>query len=120
LANSSADGEPDTMSTPTPYYKYHVFLCTNVREEGRQCCGQCGAQASRDYLKQRTKELGLAGPGGVRVNNAGCLDRCSEGPVAVVYPEGTWYTYVDSEDLEEILQSHLIGGEVVERLRLPG
>jgi (2Fe-2S) ferredoxin len=108
------------MSTPTPYYKYHVFLCTNLREDGSQSCGQCGAQASRDYLKRRTKELGLSGAGGIRINNAGCLDRCSEGPVAVVYPEGTWYTYVDTEDLEEILQRHLIEGETVERLRLPG
>lgn len=108
------------MSTPTPYYKYHVFFCTNLRGDGSQCCAQCGAQASRDYLKQRTKELGLTGPGGIRINNAGCLDRCGEGPVAVIYPEGTWYTYVDNEDLEEILQSHLLGGEPVARLRLQG
>jgi (2Fe-2S) ferredoxin len=56
----------------------------------------------------------------VRINTAGCLDRCAEGPVVVVYPEATWYTYVDKEDLEEILSEHLIGGRVVERLRLPG
>lgn len=102
------------------YYRYHVFFCTNQREEGRQCCAQCGARTMRDYLKRRTKELGLTGPGGVRINTAGCLDRCSEGPVLVVYPEGTWYTYVDSEDLEEILREHLTEGRVVERLRLPG
>jgi (2Fe-2S) ferredoxin len=108
------------MSASLPYYKYHVFLCTNLRPNGKQSCEQCGAQASRDYLKKRTKELGLTGPGGIRINNAGCLDRCAEGPVAVVYPEGTWYTYVDSEDLEDILQQHLIGGEPVERLLLPG
>lgn len=101
------------------YYKYHLFMCVNQRADGRQCCAECNAQASRDFLKKRTKELGIAGQGGVRVNTAGCLDRCSEGPVAVVYPEGVWYTYVDNEDLEEILRSHLIDGKPVERLRLP-
>lgn len=100
------------------YYRYHVFFCTNQREDGSQCCGQCGAQAMRDYLKRRTKELGIAGKGGVRINTAGCLDRCAEGPVIVVYPEATWYTYVDQEDLEEILSEHLVKGQVVERLRL--
>lgn len=100
------------------YYRYHVFFCTNRREDGRQCCAQCGAQDLRDGLKRRAKELGISGKGGVRINTAGCLDRCSEGPVAVVYPEGTWYTYVDNEDLEEILQEHLIGGRAVERLLL--
>lgn len=102
------------------YYSHHVFFCTNRREDGSQCCGQCGAQEMRDYLKKRTKELGIAGEGRVRVNNAGCLDRCGEGPVLVVYPEGVWYTYVDREDLEEILNEHLVGGRVVDRLRLPG
>jgi (2Fe-2S) ferredoxin len=100
------------------YYRHHVFFCTNQREDGSQCCGQCGAGTLRDYLKHRTKELGIAGPGGVRVNTAGCLDRCEEGPVIVVYPEGVWYTYVDREDLDEILTEHLVNGRVVERLRL--
>ncbi len=101
------------------YYRYHVFFCTNQREDGSQCCNQCGAAAMRDFLKRRTKELGLSGRGGVRINTAGCLDRCAEGPVIVVYPQDIWYTYVDREDLEEILQEHLIGGRVVDRLRLP-
>jgi (2Fe-2S) ferredoxin len=102
-----------------PYYKHHVFMCVNERSDGSQCCAQCNAQSARDFLKKRTKELAMAGPGGVRINSAGCLDRCSDGPVAVVYPEQVWYTYVDHEDLEEILQSHLLNGEPVERLRLP-
>ena len=102
-----------------PYYKHHVFMCVNERSDGSQCCAQCNAQSARDFLKKRTKELAIAGRGGVRINSAGCLDRCSEGPVAVVYPEQVWYTYIDHEDLEEILQSHLVGGEPVERLRLP-
>jgi (2Fe-2S) ferredoxin len=102
------------------YYRHHVFFCTNQREDGSQCCDQCGAQTSRDYLKRRAKELDIAGQGGVRVNTAGCLNRCEEGPVIVVYPEGIWYTYVDKEDLDEILTEHLVNGRVVERLRLPG
>ncbi len=73
----------------------------------------------RAYVKERIKALGLAGPGGVRVNTAGCLDRCEEGPCLVVYPDGVWYTYVDEEDLDEIIESHVVGGLPVERLRLP-
>ena len=52
------------------------------------------------------------------MNKAGCLDRCAGGPVAVVYPQGTWYTFVDLSDIDEIVQSHLKNGHVVERLRL--
>ena len=100
------------------YYKYHLFFCINERDDGRAFCAQHGAQGLRDYLKKRVKEAGLAGPGGVRVNTAGCLDRCSLGPVLVVYPEEVWYTFVDQEDLDEILEKHLLGGEVVERLRI--
>jgi (2Fe-2S) ferredoxin len=66
----------------------------------------------------RCKELQLTGQGGVRVNSAGCLDRCDLGPVLVVYPQDVWYSYVDEEDIEEILQKHIVGGEIVERLRL--
>lgn len=103
---------------PEPYYKYHVFFCVNQREGGEACCANHGSPRLRDYAKRRIKELGLAGPGGVRINTAGCLDRCSEGPVVVVYPEGTWYTYVDEEDVDEIIEEHLRRGRVVERLRI--
>lgn len=71
------------------------------------------------YAKGCVKDLGLSGPGEVRVNKAGCLDRCELGPVAVVYPEGVWYTFVDEQDIEEIVESHLRDGKPVERLRLP-
>ena len=63
--------------------------------------------------------MGLSGAGKVRVNKAGCLDRCAAGPVAVVYPEGVWYSYVDTQDIDEIIDSHLKNGQVVERLRTP-
>ena len=101
------------------WYRYHVFFCTNRRENGEPCCENFNAASMRDYAKQRIKALGLAGPGGVRINTAGCLDRCSEGPVVVVYPEAVWYTWVDREDIDEIIESHLVGGKPVERLRLP-
>lgn len=102
------------------YYRRHIFFCTNIRPEGesRPSCGRCGSEALRNYAKQRVRELGLAGPGGVRVNTSGCLDRCEEGPAAVVYPEGTWYTYVDEEDVEEIVTSHLRDGIPVDRLKI--
>lgn len=72
----------------------------------------------QEHAKRRCKELDLNGAGKVRVNKAGCLDRCEEGPVAVVYPEGVWYTYVDREDIDEIVESHLRDGVPVERLML--
>ena len=100
------------------YYRYHLFFCTNQREDGRPCCSRHGAVKMRSYLKNRVKELGLAGPGGVRINTAGCLDRCDKGPVIVVYPDAVWYSFVDREDVDEILEKHLIGGEIVERLLL--
>ena len=101
------------------YYERHVFFCCNQRTNGKQCCADNGAAKIRDYAKDRIKELKLSGPGKVRVNMAGCLDRCSQGPVIVVYPEETWYTYVDQEDVDEIINEHLVNGRVVERLLLP-
>lgn len=100
------------------FYRYHLFFCVNEREDGSASCGPHGSKRMRDYLKQKVKAAGLAGPGGVRVNTAGCLDRCSLGPVLVVYPDDVWYTYVDREDMDEIFEKHLLGGEVVERLRI--
>ena len=100
------------------YYQHHIFFCLNQRSNGEACCAGQGAQAGFDRCKQQVKAQGLAGPGGVRVNKAGCLDRCAGGPVAVVYPEAVWYTFVDASDVDEIVESHLKGGKVVERLRL--
>jgi (2Fe-2S) ferredoxin len=112
---------PDATGTTRPipvYYKHHVFFCLNQRSNGENCCADHGAQAAFDHCKQRVKAEGLAGPGGIRVNKAGCLDRCAGGPVAVVYPDETWYTYVDQHDIDEIIESHLKQGRVVERLLL--
>ncbi len=76
------------------------------------------AQEGFDRCKAKVREAGLAGPGKVRVNKAGCLNRCAGGPVAVVYPEAVWYTFVDADDIDEIVESHLKNGELVERLLL--
>ena len=100
------------------YYRRHIFFCQNDRENGENSCAHHGAQAGFDRCKSRVKGERLAGPGQVRVNRSGCLDRCAGGPVAVVYPEGTWYTYVDASDIDEIVDSHLKQGRVVERLLL--
>jgi len=100
------------------YYKHHVFFCTNQREDGRACCQDFDALGMRGYLKAALKQTGLAGQGGVRINTAGCLDRCESGPVLVIYPEAVWYTYVDKADLDEILQEHLKHGRVVKRLMI--
>ncbi|HLQ26957.1 MAG TPA: hypothetical protein VK138_13905 [Acidiferrobacterales bacterium] len=101
-----------------PYYRHHLFFCLNQREAGAACCANHGSPRLRDYAKNKVKSLGLAGPGGIRVNIAGCLDRCELGPTLVVYPEGVWYTYVDEEDIDEIIESHIVKGQVVERLRI--
>lgn len=107
-------------STPDqPYYKRHIFFCLNERKGGEACCAQLQAQSAFERCKLLVKEAGLSGAGQVRVNKAGCLDRCAGGPVAVVYPEGVWYSYVDAQDIEEIFESHLKNGNVVERLRTP-
>lgn len=98
------------------YYQHHVFFCTNLRENGEQSCGQCNASEIRAYAKQRVKEMGLAGADKVRINTAGCLDRCEHGPVLVIYPEETWYRYLDRDDIDEIIDSHLVRGEPVTRL----
>jgi (2Fe-2S) ferredoxin len=111
-----ADTQPATYDMS--YYDKHVFFCCNQRTNGEKCCCDSGSQKMRDYAKDRIKQLKLSGPGKVRINQAGCLDRCQEGPVMVIYPEEVWYTYVDKEDIEEIITEHLQNGRVVERLRI--
>ena len=108
-----------TDAAPVSYYERHIFFCLNERKNGVACCAHHDAQAGFDRCKQLVREQGLAGPGKVRVNKSGCLDRCAAGPVAVVYPEAVWYSYVDANDIDEIVESHLKNGKVVERLLTP-
>jgi len=98
------------------HYQYHVFFCLNQRENGEACCMDKGAESAFEYMKVRVKKLNLNGKDKTRINRAGCFDRCAEGPLLVVYPQAIWYTFVDNEDIDEIIESHLIKGKVVERL----
>ena len=102
---------------PKPYYEAHVFCCTNRRQDGhpRGSCADKGSEDLRDYMKNRARELGLKK---VRINNAGCLDRCELGPTLVIYPEGVWYTCATTADIDEVLDTHLLKGGRVERLML--
>lgn len=106
------------MSERKPFFRQHVFCCTNKREPDhkRGCCAEKDADGLRDYMKTRVKELGI---GKTRINAAGCLDRCELGPCMVIYPEGVWYNPKNKADVDEIIREHLQGGKVVERLKLP-
>lgn len=100
------------------YYAKHIFFCVNQRTNGERCCNDCQAEQFCAYAKTRLKALGLAGKAGARVNKAGCLGRCDEGPVIVIYPEGVWYRYETQQDIDEIILSHLQRNQIVERLLL--
>ncbi len=107
------------MSGAAPlFFRCHVFCCVNERPEGHAqgSCARRGSLRLRNYMKARAKELKLES---VRINAAGCLDRCQHGPTIVIYPEGVWYHCGSREDADEILRTHLIEGRIVERLRLP-
>ena len=109
----------ETHTPPSSYYERHIFFCLNERKNGETCCAQFKAQEAFDHCKAKVKDANLSGPGKVRVNKAGCLDRCAAGPVVVIYPEAVWYSYVDNADIDEIVESHLKNGKVVDRLLTP-
>ena len=118
LATSAAELH-EQPPQPSSYYERHIFFCLNQRGGGEACCANHRAQEAFERCKSQVKAAGLAGPGKVRVNKAGCLDRCNGGPIAVVYPEAVWYTFVDESDIDEIVESHLKNGKVVDRLVTP-
>jgi (2Fe-2S) ferredoxin len=100
------------------YFQKHVFFCVNERDAGAECCNACGASELQAYAKEKIKSLKKNGAGKIRINRAGCLDRCSEGPVMVVYPDAVWYQYLDHADIDEIINEHLLHDRPVERLRI--
>jgi len=97
------------------YYEKHIFFCTNLRPNGNACCANFNAENMVQHAKQRIKDAGISG---VRVNKAGCLGLCESGPVLVIYPESTWYCYVDQTDIDEIIDKHVIEGVEVPQLKI--
>ncbi len=103
---------------PAPYFAAHVFVCTNRRADGhpKGSCAVRGSEKLRDYIKVRARALGLPR---VRINAAGCLDRCEFGPIIVIYPEGVWYRIRNETDADLVLEKHLLGGGRAHDLMLP-
>jgi len=99
-------------------FEKHIFICENRRppENPKGCCFDKGSPAIREAFKKRLAELGIKSQ--VRANSSGCLDACEFGASVVVYPEQIWYGGVKIEDVEEIIQSHLIGNKPVDRLKI--
>lgn len=102
-----------------PKFQRHVFVCTNERDasDARGCCAARGAHEVAEAFKKKLHEAGLKRI--VRPNKAGCLDQCAHGAVVVVYPEQVWYGGVTAADVDEIIQSHILGGKPVARLVIP-
>lgn len=99
-------------------YKKHVFVCENIREEGsiKPSCAHHGGSEILQQFKRRLNELGLSQT--IRSSSSGCLGACKHGPVAIVYPQGTWYGKLTVDNIEQIIQSDLINGVIVEELEL--
>lgn len=100
----------------TPRFEHHIFVCTHERDEGRSCCSAAGGLAVLERFRNSLRERGLTAR--IRANRSGCLDACSCGPTVVIYPAGVWYGGVAPADVDEIIESHLMGGRPVERLLL--
>ncbi len=97
-------------------FSKHVFICTNDKDAPKKCCGSERGMALVEAFKEEIKKNDLLTE--IRAQRAGCLDTCAFGPSVVVYPEGVWYGHVQPEDVKEIVESHLINNQPVERLQL--
>ncbi len=100
------------------FYQKHVFFCVNQKVDGKKCCQNAGAKDFFEYACDTLKARDLFGPHKIRISSSGCLGRCAKGPMIVVYPDNVWYSYATSADIDEIIDSHLVGQTMVERLRI--
>ena len=118
LTRRSKMSPPDHQADPAQFYDAHLFVCCNRRPDGhkRGSCAAAGSEKLRDYMKARAQEMGLPK---VRVNLAGCLDRCELGPCLVIYPEGVWYKVNSTADVDAVLERHVRDGGRVPELMLP-
>lgn len=100
------------------YFQRHIFFCTNKRPDGTGCGYIVPESESFALAKPYMKEIGILGEGKCRASKSGCLGRCEDGPVCVIYPDGIWYSYVDQNDIKEIIDKHLVHGKIVSRLQI--
>jgi (2Fe-2S) ferredoxin len=102
-----------------PKFEKHIFVCGNKRpaDAPRRSCDPLAQGRLQKLFKEKLSALGLKGR--VRANQSGCLDQCEHGPTIVVYPEAVWYGFVQETDVDEIIESHIVGGKPVARLQLP-
>ena len=101
------------------YYEKHVFFCTNQKSDGKKCCQNADAESFCQYAKKRLAALEQHGEGKIRVSKSGCLGRCESGPCIVIYPQQTWYTYKDTDDIDKIIERDLLNDEIVTELEIP-
>ena len=99
------------------FYKKHIFFCVNKKSDDNGC-GFLGADDAFSFVKMYLQGLDMWGEGKIRASKSACLGRCSDGPVCVVYPDGVWYSYIDEVDVKEIIESHLLTGVIVDRLKI--
>lgn len=97
-------------------FEHHIFICTNQKAEGKPCCGEARGMELVEKFKEVLTEKGLKGK--VRAQRSGCLDACSKGPTIVIYPQGTYYGNVSVNDVERIIDEHVIAHKIVDDLEL--
>lgn len=100
------------------FYKKHMFFCNNIRKDEKKCCSQSDAKTMYNYAKDALRKDNTLGKGNFGVSESRCLGRCEDGPVIVIYPDNIWYTYIDTEDIDEIIKSHIYENKIVKRLEI--